>query len=376
MRPSAHPPSQGFDHLTAAELRGDGSYLLLSDLHLGDGTPSDQFGRKDEALLAMLDQRADRVDAVILAGDVFDAFQALTADRIAAAHPRVIEGLEALARRMPLHHVMGNHDHPEFVRRLLPSARPCRAAHLGDEALVIHGHEFDHYMGQSPLSGRGALALRAHALFERLTGQSVRLPFGRHPNPANRFAHWIFYRYTMADHALARFLAEVGRPKRLQRWAAHHDYWARSQWGDGQALLLPALAALAAGPFRVLAIGHSHQAGLVDRFSVRPTEQVTGEPPVEWRPAHCRAPDPAALRRRTFANLGSWTFGDTTFGEWRGGRLSIRDFAKNRRIDDRAYRLALADGAIPGMREWWERYYRGLWRYDLERVRQDRSAIS
>ena len=41
--------------------------------------------------------------------------------------------------------------------------------------------------GVGPLDGRGGLALRAHARFERLTGGNVRLPFADHDNGANRF---------------------------------------------------------------------------------------------------------------------------------------------------------------------------------------------
>jgi hypothetical protein len=40
-------------------------------------------------------------------------------------------------------------------------------------------------------------------------------------------------------------------------------------------------------------------------------------------------------------------------------------------VGDETYRFALEAPGIPGMREWWERYYRGLGRYDAAAVRRD-----
>jgi UDP-2,3-diacylglucosamine pyrophosphatase LpxH len=353
-------------------LPAEGSYLLLSDLHLGNGLRTDVFGRKDALLLDLLDRTTGETDALILAGDVIDALQARDAAAARRAHPDVVARLEDLARRKPVWHLLGNHDHPAFVAALLPSARPCREVRLGEDARVVHGHQFDPHFFDGPLADADMrLAIRVHEAVERFTGHTIRLPFADHDNPTNRFAHWFFYRQTMALGLVAHAAARLGRTRRLRRWAAHHDYWARSQWGDNHAVLIPALAALAAGRERVLIMGHAHQAGRLERFEAAPSERVSGEPSVDWREPSRRAPDPAALRGKTYVNLGSWTFTDATCALWRAGTIELRDQATGRPVGNETYRFALTAPGIPGMREWWARYYRGLLRYDGAAVRRD-----
>ena len=135
------------------------------------------------------------------------------------------------------------------------------------------------------------------------------------------------------------------------------------------------LRALAAGNHSTLATGHAHQAGVVDRVRVSPAERVSGQPEVCWRGEDRRATVPDRLRHRTFVNLGSWTFSETTYGIYRAGHLTLRDWRSGRVITDRAYQMAFSAEQIPGMREWWKRYYRGFLRYDTQRVRQDRAHI-
>jgi UDP-2,3-diacylglucosamine pyrophosphatase LpxH len=361
--------------LRSIRLPAEGSYLLLSDLHLGNGGPTDEFGRNDRALLDLLEAWLPRTDAIVLNGDVLDALQAKRPARIRTAHSAVLGRLQEISRRLPVCHVIGNHDNVAYVDRLLPGVRRCSSVRIGDEALVVHGHEFDAHYGSGPLTGRGGHALRAHRFVERMTGQLIRVPFAQYPNPVNCFSHWMFYRVTMAAYLVANALARLGRPDPLRRWAAHHDYWARSQWGDNQALLIPALATLATGRFRVLVTGHSHQAGLVDRFDSRPAHRVTGEPDLEWRTSRERCPPTGALKHRVFCNLGSWTFGRSSYGLWNRGELGLFDWENRKPIGDRAYRIALGSVAIPGMREWWRRYYRGFLRYDLEAIRRDLQPV-
>lgn len=367
-------PADQHDRLPEERLPADGRYLLLSDLHLGDGGPTDIFGDKDEDLLALLEARLPGLDAVVLGGDVLDATQAARAEQVARAHPQLVARLEELAGRLPLYHLAGNHDSLAFISALLPSTRLCRSVQIGEETLVIHGHELDIYFHRGPLDGRGQLSLRAHARVERLTGQLIRLPFAHHDNPTNRFAHWVFYRATMALHLAARIAARLGDDGPLRGWAAHHDFWARSQWGDSSAVLLPALQALARGPHSTLVAGHTHQPGVVERVARRPTETVSGQPDLSWRPWDRRAPDPADLEGKAYVNLGSWTLEQTSYALWEHGALRLHDWRLGP-VDGRSYRFALDAASIPGMREWWRRYYRGLGRYDTAAVRRDRREI-
>ncbi len=357
------------------QLSCDGHYLLLSDLHIGGGGHTDLFHGKDREFLAMLDSVAEDVDAVVLNGDIFDAVQAHHAERISRSHPEVVARLAALSREVPVHLVSGNHDMDAFTRALTPAVRVWGALKLGEETLVIHGHQLDIHFRRGPLSAAGVWSLRAHNFVEQLTDQHIRLPFSRHDCPANRFAHWAFYRIIMAEHLYARLLSSAGFHRRLKRWAARHDFWSRSQWGDSHALLLPCLNLLATTNLRVLITGHAHQAGVVGRFDSRPSERVSGQPPLPWRSPDRRAPGPSQLEHKIFVNLGSWTFQESTYGLWRGGDLQLRDWQTQRVITDEAYRIPLAAEEIPGMREWWRRYYRGFLRYDTEGLRADRAAL-
>ncbi|MBN2495999.1 MAG: metallophosphoesterase family protein [Deltaproteobacteria bacterium] len=368
-------PAYRQGELPSVELPVEGCYLLLADLHLGDGGPTDLFDKPDDDLVEIIASLSTEVDAVVLAGDVLDSTQAARPDAIASAHRTALECLRELQRNIPVHFIAGNHDSPRFVHQLLPGCEPLSSVRIGEEALVLHGHEFDAYFHDGPLTGRGDAALKAHAAFERLTRSFVRLPFRDHDNLANRFAHWVFYRYTQANRLAAEALARLGREDRLRSWAAHHDYWARSQWGDSQALLLPALATLARGPQRVLIAGHSHQAGKLARFDGRPTERVSGEPEMSWRDDGLTSPEPELLRGKVYANLGSWTFDQASYGLWRGGEVEILDWRRRAPIGDRSYRMALNAAEIPGMREWWQRYYRGLLRYDTGGILQDTAVL-
>ena len=51
---------------------------------------------------------------------------------------------------------------------------------------------------------------------EHATGQFIRLPFSEQDNLTNRFAHWVFYRCTMAAHLLARAQARMGDDRWLR----------------------------------------------------------------------------------------------------------------------------------------------------------------
>jgi len=356
-------------------LPASGRYLLLSDLHLGDGGRRDLARGRDASLLAFLDGDTADMDAVVLAGDILDGWQTDRADAIVRAHPRVVARLAALAAERPTYLVLGNHDRRDFIDALLPQVRTCQALALDTEALVIHGHQLDVHFGGGPLDGKGNFSLKAHKAVEQLTGQFIRLPFAEFDNPTNRFAHWVFYRLTMAARLYAQLQAGLGRPYRLRRWAAHHDYWARSQWGDNHAMLIPALNLLARIPQRRLIVGHSHQPGVVAGLSRPPTGRVSGEPGLHWREGDRRVPEPAELDGKEYVNLGSWTFGQSTYTLWDGGALQLRDHVTGESTGSRSYDMALTAQELPGMREWWVRYYRGLLRYDSEAIQRDFTAI-
>jgi UDP-2,3-diacylglucosamine pyrophosphatase LpxH len=115
--------------------------IILSDLHLGDGGPADDFGSADDfgpangpqdrALVEFL--REHRRECIILAGDTADLAQASEAE-IKAAHPLAVRAIVAYAHVL----LRGNHDDVPVL-----FGRPTREAVLWSGTLVMHGHQFD-----------------------------------------------------------------------------------------------------------------------------------------------------------------------------------------------------------------------------------------
>jgi predicted phosphodiesterase len=116
---------------------------VLSDLHLGEGGPSDSFGHDDAEFLAFLRRIEADHERIVLLGDVWET---LTSSRLgdaagalarARAHHRE---LAARFRRPAYAYVHGNHDWVA-AREGVPSE--LRIAANGVRVLFTHGHEQD-----------------------------------------------------------------------------------------------------------------------------------------------------------------------------------------------------------------------------------------
>ena len=125
----------------------------ISDLHMGDGGPRDNFayGDREDQLRSFLDLVEDDHGHLVICGDLFELWQS----NISKVLTKRIRLLDRLAR-MEVVYVLGNHDadlryfvgeqrswldHPFFERM-------CLACHLnlGDKSFqFIHGHEADPY---------------------------------------------------------------------------------------------------------------------------------------------------------------------------------------------------------------------------------------
>ena len=120
-----------------------GPVWLASDMHLGPDGPATR-----EAFLAFLKAAADGASALLLPGDVFDAW--VGDDEIEAPTPwlqEVLAGLRAAASRIPVHLGPGNRDFLMGKRlaeatgtRLLPE--PVLLRTDGGEFLLSHGDAF------------------------------------------------------------------------------------------------------------------------------------------------------------------------------------------------------------------------------------------
>ncbi len=305
---------------------------MISDLHLGDGGPSDPFGAKDDRLRAFLDRVAVRADALVIVGDGFDIAQAWSMERILVAHRTVIEELVALSRTIDVYYLRGNHEGSLAELR----AVPLRYAHhlmIGDRVRVEHGNSYDPHN----LPGdRGAFfAARAHALIEAMIRAPVRIPMRKHYRWSTRLGHWLFYRYGQWQALRGRIDRALGRDERARERLEFLDYWGRGEWGDPHGLLRAAPAALTATASDVLVCGHSHQPGVVE------------------------------LPEGTYANTGSWTFEDSTYALYEDGRIDVRRWPDEISIRDEEYRAILDADGDRSFFDWWAAHYRGFLRYDV-----------
>lgn len=132
----------------------------VSDLHMGDGGPRDNFTRNEKTFLSFLDMVEDHHGSLVICGDFFELWQSNMS--------KVLTMRETLLNRlaqMAAVYVVGNHDadlkyfigrkgwisHPFFDHMCLGCA-----VKSGDRLFhFIHGHEADPYcLGDTPGLGR------------------------------------------------------------------------------------------------------------------------------------------------------------------------------------------------------------------------------
>lgn len=306
---------------------------FVSDLHLGDGTPSDVFFGKDDLLLALCD-RVEAEDALLVVnGDALDLQQAWSLRRIMVAHGPLLGRLSAMARDGRLVYVVGNHDHDLTLFRDLLAFPVCDALHLGDVALVQHGHQFDPYIQR--MLDHGQWHTVVHHLVERLLGTWIRPPLGEFYTVSNRVVTWLAHKVGLAARGARAIGARVGVDTPLaDELLAHLDFFCWTNQGDSMGIFRPALQAATIGPWRMVICGHSHVPGVVRRGG------------------------------RIYANSGSWTFASSQYLRWDGHALTCQDWTTGRVYDDALYRPML-DGSIyeRDFMTWWAENHMGWLRF-------------
>ena len=73
-------------HVVLERVSADQKLWFISDLHLGDGTPSDVFFGKDPHLMALVASVEREDGTLVVNGDAMDFHQAWTFTRILRAH--------------------------------------------------------------------------------------------------------------------------------------------------------------------------------------------------------------------------------------------------------------------------------------------------
>lgn len=316
-------------------VRDDQRIWFISDLHLGDGTPSDAFFGKDRHLLALVRRVQREGGLLVINGDALDLQQAWSITRILRAHQELLAAMSSLARKGRLIYVVGNHDQDVSLYRDLLHFRVCDALHVGDRMLVTHGHEHDPFIGSNMESSD--IATRIHHLVERYLDIWLRFPLGEFYSVPNRLSVWLMHKIGLAALGARTLLEPLGFEGVGEGVMTHLDYWARSNSGDPMCMLQPALRRLHDGPWSMIVCGHSHLPGLVH---------------------HPFAPE------RAYINLGSWTFASSQYARWDGTKIELKDWITGRVYGDEFYRPALT-GALDekDFWKWWSENYMGWLRF-------------
>ncbi len=323
------------------ELPRDEPLYVLSDVHLGDGTRSDAFVGKDRDLLDLLEKVRAEGAHLVIAGDIIDFSQAGSFTRVLRAHGEVLRCLSSMAGEGGVTYIWGNHDYDMALYRDLLRWDVCSAAELGDDILLVHGHQLDPYIANN--LRESGVATTIHHQIERFFGTWIRLPLEDFYTVAGRLSWWFAWHWTWVMRVLYGVLAGLGLPRRGQEYEAYLRYWIQAQLGNPMDLWPQILRHLQQGPHRVLVCGHSHMPGQVEVA------------PGRW-----------------FVNTGSWTFRSTQYVHWDGERFEVRDWVRDEIIGAEHYQ-PLLEGRIQHITldQWWRHEYRGWLRFrSAERKRR------
>ncbi len=323
-------PYTGWNHRrpVVQHMAPDQKIWMISDLHLGDGTPSDAFFGKDAHLVALLQRIQAEGSQLVIVGDAIDFHQAWTLRRILAAHPDLFRALADLAAADRVTYVIGNHDDELAIYETILRFKVCDELWIGDDIRVVHGWQFDPVL-RSQVGVSYAWGTTIHHVVERLLGTWIRVPLGEFYTASNRFAFWMGHKVWWLWRNARRLLGRDPAPV-----DARIDYWTWGNLGDSMGMFRPTMAALDEGPHRVLVCGHSHMPGIVARGD------------------------------RTYVNTGTWTFASSHVVTLENGTFTCSDWVSGRRFGDELYRTLL-EGTIwdTNFERWWQENYLGWFRF-------------
>lgn len=313
-------------------LTPDTTIWFVSDLHLGDGTPSDVFFGKDLSLLALLGAAKREGATVVVVGDAIDFAQAWTFTRILRAHHELLREMSALGREGRLYYLVGNHDYDVNLYREMLLFRVCHELHVGDRILVQHGYQYDPLIGADIESSHFNTSV--HHFLERYLDTWIRIPLRDFYNLPNRAIFWIAHKiglWSILHDAVRR---RFSLPPRQSSIAKQLNYWSRSNMGDSMCMFEPVMARLREDRWQYIVCGHSHLPGIVT-----------------WKD-------------RAYINTGSWTFAASQYAVWRDGAFTVQDWITGAQYGDENYR-AIAEGALEGSDfwSWWRENYMGYLRF-------------
>ncbi len=246
----------------------NGSIFVISDLHIGDGGPRDNFGHRGsdrpDQLMSFLDYVERENGELIIVGDLFDFWQAnfsrvLTND----FNSKLIKRLGD----MKATYVIGNHDIDlvGFVEKKLLSpalfqalSGPFTREVNGTTFYFMHGHEVDPYnSGETP--GKGRLLTIFAGIAESFVG-SPQLPNGRSVETA----------LEQTGEGALRGFKVWGRQlltKILMLFGVHYNDLSPAQNIErATTMLLQYNAHKEQNQYDVAVVGHTHQPGHIESW--------------------------------------------------------------------------------------------------------------
>lgn len=314
------------------EIPDDRVFWFISDLHLGDGTPSDAFFGKDQHLIALVETVESDPDAMlIIGGDAIDFHQAWSFTRIVRAHQELLAALSRLARQGRLIYVVGNHDYDLSLYREILNFRVCDELHIGDRVLVQHGYQYDPFLEGQLENQTGT---KIHHLIERYLDTWLRIPLGEFYTFANRLMFWGVHKIGLLTWAWAQLARPLGFRASADASMRKLDFWARSNMGDPMCIFKPVMQRLRESRWQYIVCGHSHLPGVVPQGD------------------------------KAYANTGSWTFASSQYLVWDGEQMRCRDWITGREIGPQYYE-PLLDGSVDekDFWQWWRENYMGFLRF-------------
>jgi len=317
-----------------ASLNADQRIWFVSDLHLGDATPSDVFFGKDRQLIALVERVEREGGVLVIVGDAIDLHQAWSLTRVLRAHQELFSAFSRLARADRLVYVIGNHDYEINLFHDILQFRVCDELRVGDRILVVHGWQFDPYLKDALELSHG-WSTTVHHLAERWLGTWLRIPLGEFYTRSNRLLFWLVHKFALLANAWCTLLSAVGSPRSAENLNRYLTWWARSNMGDPMGIFRSAIETLNTGPWHTLVCGHSHLPGVV------PTD--TG---------------------RTYVNTGSWTFASSHYAVWDGSSFTCRDWINGTQFGRGLYE-PLLEGTVytKDYWQWWRENYLGFLRF-------------
>jgi len=116
--------------------------IFISDLHLGDGSRTDDFHR-DKQFLEFIEFAENQARELIILGDFLELWQA-DLDRVLFQHSEVINKLLSLRNKIKITYVIGNHDYIPFIKFKDLGVGICLEYNDNQNYIVAeHGHKYD-----------------------------------------------------------------------------------------------------------------------------------------------------------------------------------------------------------------------------------------